>query len=69
MRSEPSRPDGASSLTSYAELERHVQAFARGAFNLLILLGAPGLAKSRLVRDLKQEVRPKVELPECQWRS
>jgi hypothetical protein len=38
-------------LASYLELEQMVQAFARGHFNLLILIGGPGLGKSRIVRQ------------------
>jgi hypothetical protein len=36
-------------LTTYADLEKIVTAFARGDLNLLILLGGPGLGKSRVV--------------------
>src|SRR5262245_10616777 len=38
-------------LDSYLELEQMVQAFADGHFNLLILIGGPGLGKSRVVRQ------------------
>jgi hypothetical protein len=38
-------------LTTYAELEKIVCAFARGTLNLLILLGGHGLGKSRIVRQ------------------
>src|SRR5215471_18811048 len=38
-------------LTTYLELEKLVQAFARGHLNLLILLGSHGLGKSRIVRQ------------------
>ena len=38
-------------LTTYAELEKIVHAFARGDLNLLILLGGPGLGKSRVVHQ------------------
>jgi hypothetical protein len=38
-------------VTTYAELEQFVHAFARGLLNLLILIGAPGLQKSQLVRQ------------------
>ena len=37
-------------LTSYDRLEAYLGAFAQGHFNLLILVGAGGLAKSRSVR-------------------
>jgi hypothetical protein len=38
-------------VTTYAELERIVQAFASGHLHLLILLGSHGLGKSRMVRQ------------------
>ena len=38
------------SIQSYANLEAFVEAFASGHLNLIILVGAPGLAKSRSVR-------------------
>ena len=37
-------------LTSYDRLEEYLRAFAQGHFNLLILVGSGGLAKSRSVR-------------------
>ena len=37
-------------LTTYQRLEEYLEAFARGHFHLLILVGAGGLAKSRSVR-------------------
>jgi hypothetical protein len=37
-------------ITSYQRLEAYLKAFAEGHFHLLILIGAGGLAKSRLVR-------------------
>src|SRR5271166_1983331 len=38
-------------LSSYQRLEAYLRAFAQGHFHLLILVGAGGLAKSRLVRE------------------
>lgn len=38
-------------LTTYERLEQYLGAFAAGHFNLLILIGAGGLAKSRSVRS------------------
>jgi hypothetical protein len=38
-------------VTTYADLERIIQGFARGDLNLLILLGSHGLGKSRMVRQ------------------
>lgn len=45
-------PADATILRSYRELERYVAAFAAGHINLLILIGAPGLSKSRTVRSV-----------------
>ena len=49
-KSEPSTPLGIR-LSAYTELEKIVHAFARGDLNLLILLGGPGLGKSRVVHQ------------------
>ncbi len=50
-------PYGAISITTYRQLENFVRAFASGHMNLLILVGAPGLAKSRTIRaTLGQDV-------------
>lgn len=38
-------------LRTYSDLAKYVQAFAAGHINLLILVGPPGLAKSRTVRE------------------
>jgi hypothetical protein len=48
-------PAGAITITSYARLEEFVTAFSRGHINLLILVGPPGLAKSRTVRGILPE--------------
>jgi hypothetical protein len=45
-------PTGATILTTYTELEDYVAAFAARHINLLILVGPPGLAKSRTVRGV-----------------
>lgn len=37
-------------MTTYAQLDQYLRAFAEGHFNLLILIGSGGLAKSRSVR-------------------
>ena len=39
-------------VTTYADLEAFIGAFAAGHINLVILLGSPGLAKSRSVRRM-----------------
>jgi hypothetical protein len=50
MRGE--RPsDGSVKITTYSDLDGYIRAFAAGSFNLLVLVGAPGLQKSRVVRD------------------
>jgi hypothetical protein len=38
-------------MTTYAELERVVQAFAGGNLKLLILVGGHGLGKTRILRQ------------------
>ena len=38
-------------LSTYGDLEKIIHAFARGDLNLLILLGGPGLGKSRVVHQ------------------
>jgi hypothetical protein len=38
-------------VTSYRRLNQYVEAFANGHLNLVILTGAPGLAKSRTARE------------------
>lgn len=43
-------PEGAIILRTYAEFESYLLAFAKGHINLLIVVGPPGLAKSRTVR-------------------
>lgn len=48
----PSNNSGLRILTTYAALETYIHAFAAGHINLLILVGPPGLAKSRTVREL-----------------
>ena len=43
-------PDRSIPVRTYDDLQRYVEAFAAGHLNLLILLGAPGLAKSQTVK-------------------
>ena len=45
-------PTNAIILSSYAELEAFLTAFAEGHINLVILIGARGLGKSRAVRKI-----------------
>lgn len=47
-----SEPTSAMILSSYAELEAFLTAFAEGHINLVILIGARGLGKSRAVRNI-----------------
>jgi hypothetical protein len=44
-------PPHALRLSTYAELERYVRAFAAGHLHLLMLFGPPGVGKSRCVRQ------------------
>jgi hypothetical protein len=44
-------PDHTVRLTTYAELDRYVRAFANGHLNLLLILGDPGVGKTRQVRQ------------------
>ncbi len=50
MKSSRPTPSGAHQLTTYAELNQFVGAFAAGHLNLLLLVGGAGLAKSQSVR-------------------
>jgi hypothetical protein len=43
-------PKNAVTVSTYAEFDRFAGAFAEGHFNLLIVLGGPGLSKTRLMR-------------------
>jgi hypothetical protein len=49
------QPKGALTITTYEELERYLRAFAAGHLNLVILVGAAGLAKSRTVKGILGE--------------
>jgi hypothetical protein len=44
-------PPHALHLPTYAELEKYVAAFAQGHLNLLLIVGPPGVGKSRAVRQ------------------
>jgi hypothetical protein len=44
-------PPHALRLSTYAELDEYVGAFAAGHLNLLMLFGTPGVGKSRCVRQ------------------
>ncbi len=46
-------------LSTYKRLEEYLQAFAKGHFHLLILVGAGGLAKSRSVKAVLGD-RPRI---------
>ncbi len=50
MSDQTTRPKQSVVVTTYAELEQYVRAFAAGNLNLLILIGRAGLAKSQSVR-------------------
>ncbi len=51
MRQRIRKPASAIAIGSYAELEQFAEAFARESLNLMILVGAAGLQKSRVVRQ------------------
>jgi hypothetical protein len=50
-RTSHDRPVRADIVTTYAELQQFVSAFANGKLNTVIIIGAPGLQKSRIVAD------------------
>jgi hypothetical protein len=50
MAKSQSPPAHAVRVASYDELEQYVRAFAEGHLNLLMILGPPGVGKSRCVR-------------------
>lgn len=52
QKREHSMPEGGITLRTYADFEAYLAAFARGHINLLIVVGPPGLAKSRTVRRM-----------------
>ncbi len=47
IRPQSRGPKSAIRVTSYADLDQYVEAFGRGHLNLLILVGAAGLQKTR----------------------
>ncbi len=49
------KPRHAITLTSYAELRQFAEAFGTGKFNLLILVGTAGIAKSQTLRQVVGE--------------
>ena len=49
------KPEHMIPARTYAELHSFVRAFSAGHLNLLILLGGPGLSKSRTVREIVGE--------------
>lgn len=46
-----SLPESVLPIHTYAELDEHVSAFAKGHLNLLIILGPAGVGKSRILRS------------------
>jgi hypothetical protein len=50
MTKSKSLPSHAVRVTSFAELEQYVRAFAAGHLNLLMIFGPPGVGKSRCIR-------------------
>ncbi len=53
--------EGSVTLVTYAALEAYVKAFAAGHMNLLILVGPPGLSKSRTVRSVLRDTAAWIE--------
>src|SRR5262249_2469583 len=51
MAASPKPPPQALCLSTYAELQAYVRAFAAGPLHLLMLFGPPGVGKSRAVRQ------------------
>src|SRR5262249_55096787 len=51
MAASPKPPPQALCLSTYAELQAYVRAFAAGHLRLLMLFGPPGVGKSRAVRQ------------------
>src|SRR5262245_40143932 len=51
MAASPKPPPHALHLSTYAELQAYVRAFAEGHLHLLMLFGPPGVGKSRAVRQ------------------
>ncbi len=50
MARSPEPPPGALVLGTYQQLDQFVEAFATGTLNLLVILGRPGVQKSRAVK-------------------
>lgn len=50
MPASKKRPKDALTIRSYEKLEEYAERFSEGFFNLLILIGGPGLAKSQTVK-------------------
>lgn len=50
MTTSKNLPDHAIRVASYKDLDRYASAFGEGHLNLLVLLGDPGIGKSRAVR-------------------
>src|SRR6266436_4236351 len=46
------RPQKRIQLTTYDELEKFLLAFVNGFMNFVVVVGGPGLQKSRLVKDI-----------------
>ncbi len=51
MSQSKKRPQSAISVTRYQDFDPFVEAFANGHLNLLVLVGSPGLQKSKGLRD------------------
>lgn len=52
MTASISKPRRAITLRTYAELRQYAEAFGTGGLNLLILIGSPGIAKSKTIQQV-----------------
>jgi len=49
-RKQSSLPEGALVVHTYAEFEEYIRLFAKGDFDLLLVIGRPGVSKSQTVK-------------------
>ena len=51
------KPHNALTVATFKELEEFVNAFDRGTIRLLLIVGGPGLQKSRIVKECVKDAR------------
>ena len=51
----PTTPTSTIRITTYEQLRHHITAFASGKYPFLMLIGAPGLGKSRAIKEAMRE--------------